>query len=246
MYRAIIGAAMAAAALWAAAVTVILLSANGEYGEERDAFDVDMVFVQGGTFQTGCASERWDCYADEEPVQDVTVDDFFIAKYECTQRLWKTVMGSNPSKFKGGGNLPVERVSYNDVQEFIRKLNEITGKTYRLPTEAEWEYAARGGNESNGYTYSGSNDIDSVAWYNKNSNRKTHPVGAKRANELYIYDMSGNVWEWTSDAYEGGYDRGSRGGSYFSETVFCRVFYRYNFRPDEMIIIDNFGFRLAR
>ena len=257
MYRAIIRAAMAAAVLWATAVTVILLSANGEYGEEEDAFAVDMVFVRGGTFLMGCTAEQSDCNEDEKPARSVTVEDFFIARYECTQELWKAVMGSNPSKFEGGKNLPVESVSWDDVRVFIRKLNKITGKEYRLPTEAEWEYAARGGNRSGGYEYSGGNSIDDVAWYSKNSDDKTHPVGTKAPNELGLYDMTGNVWEWTSDYYGAGSRRVTRGGSWYYGVGSCRVSYRYGYetenRYDHLGLrlafsprYDNVGFRLAR
>ncbi|MCQ2148497.1 MAG: formylglycine-generating enzyme family protein, partial [Bacteroidales bacterium] len=118
---------------------------------------------------------------------------FYICKYEVTQRLWKEVMGDNPSQMQGD-DLPVEQVSWNDCQAFITKLNELTGKSYRLPTESEWEYACRGGKYSKGYEYSGSDDIDKVAWYDGNSEGKSHPVGQKQPNELGLYDMSGNVW----------------------------------------------------
>ncbi|MDR1847375.1 MAG: formylglycine-generating enzyme family protein [Bacteroidales bacterium] len=213
---------------------------------------IEMVFVKGGTFSMGSN----DGDSDEKPVHSVTVSGFYIGKYEVTQAQWKAVMGNNPSNFKGD-NLPVENVSWNDVQEFIRKLNAKTGKNYRLPTEAEWEFAARGGNSSNGYTYSGSNSIGSVAWYDGNSGNKTHSVGTKQANELGIYDMSGNAWEWCSDWY-GGYSSGSqtnprgansgsyrvlRGGSWYYDSSFCRVAIRDYNTPD----IRNYiiGFRLA-
>ena len=153
-----------------------------------------MVAVEGGTFTMGAT-----------PAPKVSLSDYYIGETEVTQALWKAVMGKNPSKFDGD-NLPVESVSWNDCQKFIKKLNSLTGKNFRLPTEAEWEYAARGGNKSRGYKYSGSDNVDNVAWYKENSDDKTHPVKTKQANELGIYDMSGNVQEWCQDWY-GFYDR---------------------------------------
>ena len=167
----------------------------------------EMVWVRGGTFRMGATSEQGsDAYGNEKPVHSVTLSSFYIGKTEVTQALWKAVMGSNPSCWKGD-NLPVECVSWNDCQEFIRKLNALTGLNFRLPTEAEWEFACRGGNNSRGYKYSGSNYIDNVAWYRDNSGDKTHPVATKSPNELGIYDMSGNVNEWCNDWY-GGYTSG--------------------------------------
>lgn len=203
---------------------------------------IEMVYVSGGTFMMGADDN--DAYSDEKPVHSVTLSSFQIGKYEVTQRLWKAVMGTNPSGFKGD-NLPVENVSWEDAQEFIRKLNAITGKNYRLPTEAEWEFAARGGNSSYGYKYSGSNNIDNVAWYYGNSGSKTHPVGTKSPNELGIYDMAGNVWEWCQDRY-GIYNSGSqtnphgpssgsyrliRGGSWLNDAWYCRVASRNYYPP---------------
>jgi len=184
---------------------------------------VDMVSVEGGTIFTGCTEEQGrDCYKlvrigmMNEESRDVTLDDFSIGRTEVTQGLWKSVMGSNPSKYKCGNNFPVERVNYDDVQQFINKLNEKTGKKYRLPTGDEWEYAARGGNKSLEYRYSGSNNLDDVAWYRGNSRhlirRRTHPVGTKRPNELGLYDMNGNVWEWTSNDWR----PSARGSSWFN------------------------------
>jgi len=164
----------------------------------------ELIWVEGGTFTMGCTDGECPEDGREEPPHKVTLSSFKIAKYTVTQEQWEVIMGNNPSYFKGN-NLPVEMVTWYDVQAFITKLNTLTGKTYRLPTEAEWEYAARGGNKSKGYKYSGSNDIDAVAWYNDNSNSKTHPIGTKAPNELGIYDMSGNVWEWCNDWY-GAYD----------------------------------------
>ncbi len=161
-----------------------------------------MLRVEGGTFQMGATSEQdYDAWEKEKPVHSVTLSDYYIGQTQVTQELWEAVMGSNPSYFKGNNQCPVEKVSWDDCQEFIKKLNRLTGKNFRLPTEAEWEYAARGGNKSKGYKYSGSNDADAVAWYYDNSGSKTHPVATKQANELGLYDMSGNVWEWCQDCY---------------------------------------------
>lgn len=214
----------------------------------------DFIFVKGGTFQMGSNEE-----SDEKPIHSVTVDDFYIGKYEVTQKEWKEIMGSNPSYFKGD-NLPVEQVSWDDIQEFLRKLNAKTGGNYRLPTEAEWEYAARGGASSRGYKYAGSNDIDEVAWYSSNSGSKTHQVGTKQPNELGIYDMSGNVWEWCSDWYDSSYYSSSpsrnpkgpsseryrvlRGGSWSSLQSYTRVAVRLSNSPGYRG--SNYGFRVAR
>lgn len=219
--------------------------------------DFDMVYVEGGTFTMGATSEQGsDAYSDERPTHSVTVSDFYIGKYEVTQAQWRAVMGSNPSYFTGD-NLPVEQVSWDDIQEFITKLNTMTGKTFRLPTEAEWEYAARGGDKSKGYKYSGSNTLDNVAWYTNNSSSKTHPVGQKQPNELGLYDMSGNVWEWCQDWY-GSYSSSSqtnptgpssgsrrvlRGGSCYNFARDCRVSYRGSGDPDDRYNLN--GFRLV-
>ena len=158
-----------------------------------------MKFVEGGTFQMGATSEQGsDATSAESPVHSVTLSGYWMGETEVTQELWQAVMGSNPSYFSGT-NLPVEYVSWNDiVNDFLPKLNNMTGKNFRLPTEAEWEYAARGG-KSGGYKYAGSDDVGSVAWYYDNSSSKTHTVKTKSPNELGLYDMSGNVWEWCQD-----------------------------------------------
>ena len=161
----------------------------------------DMIRVEAGTFDMGATSEQQDPDDNEKPVHKVRlVKDYYIGKTEVTQALWKAVMGSNPSEIEGV-NKPVECVSYNDCQEFVSKLNAATGKNFRLPTEAEWEFAARGGNKSKHYQYSGSNKLDDVAWYWDNSNMTTHDVATKKPNELGIYDMSGNVFELCLDWY---------------------------------------------
>lgn len=204
-----------------------------------------MVAVEGGTFTMGATSEQGsDACENEKPAHEVTLSDYYIGQTEVTQALWEAVMGSNPSGHKGD-NLPVEQVSWNDCQEFIQKLNQLTGKQFRLPTEAEWEYAARGGRKSRGYKYAGGNDIGSVAWYEDNSGTGTHPVATKQANELGIYDMSGNVWEWCSDWYgdyqsssqsdpqgpSSGFFRVDRGGSYYNNARGCRVSLRGSSTP---------------
>lgn len=211
----------------------------------------DMVRVEGGTFDMG--SYDSEAYDWEKPVHSETVSDFYIGSTEVTQDLWEAVMGSNPSEFRGG-NLPVENVSWNDCQTFCNRLSDITCRQFRLPTEAEWEYAARGGNHSSGYKYSGSNDIGSVAWYYGNSNSKTHPVASKQSNELGLYDMSGNVWEWTSDLWSsdysssrnGGYSgshRVGRGGSWDDYACRCCSASRYEGSPGNRYFY--LGLRLA-
>ena len=216
----------------------------------------NMVYVEGGTFTMGATSEQKKPDDDEKPTHRVSLSSFYIGKYEVTQALWKAVMGSNPSRFEGD-NLPVENVSWNDCQTFLRKLNAMTGKNFRLPTEAEWEYAVRGGNRSRGYQYSGSNVLSDVAWYDDNSGSKTHNVGTKAPNELGIYDMSGNVWEWCQDrkgSYSSsaqtnpkgpssGSSRVYRGGSWGSGAWLCRVAFRDNYTPGSRG--NGLGLRLA-
>jgi len=205
-----------------------------------------MVAVQGGTFTMGATAEQGsDAESDEEPAHQVTLSSYSIGQTEVTQELWQAVMGSNPSYFTGNLQRPVERVSWNDCQTFISKLNQMTGKSFRLPTEAEWEYAARGGNRSQGYKYAGSNAIGDVAWYTDNSAWTTHTVATKAPNELGLYDMSGNVYEWCQDWY-GSYSSGAqtnptgpasgstrvyRGGGRGNNAGHCRVSYRTRSAP---------------
>lgn len=212
-----------------------------------------MIFVEGGTFSMG--SDSGD--SNEKPVHSVTLSDYMIGETEVTQDLWQAVMGSNPSNFTGDMQRPVETVSWNDCQDFIEKLNELTGEHFSLPTEAQWEYAARGGKYSEGYVYSGSNTIDDVAWYTENSSSSTHPVKAKQANELGLYDMSGNVWEWCHDWFDSytstsvtdpmgpssGSRRVVRGGGWDYDATYCRVFYRSINSPASKHYRN--GFRLA-
>lgn len=204
---------------------------NGKY-----AFKYTMIPVEGGTFMMGNeASTGW------EVLHEVTLSSYSIGQTEVPQELWEAVMGSNPSNWKGA-RLPVECVSWNDCQAFILKLNKLTGQQFHLPTEAEWEFAARGGNKSKGYIYSGSDNIDEVAWYKSNSDSKTHDVATKLPNELGVYDMSGNVIEWCNDWYDqnyykispskdpqgpesGGY-RSNRGGDWRLQESDCSVFHR--------------------
>ncbi len=208
--------------------------------------------VSGGTFEMGSLSGS----IDERPVHSVTLSTYYIGETEVTQELWQAVMGSNPSRFTGSQR-PVEQVSWNDCQEFIEQLNALTGKKFRLPTEAEWEYAARGGNKSKGYIYSGSNDVDAVAWYSDNIESSTHEVKGKLPNELGLYDMSGNVWEWCSDWYDSysaesatnpqgpssGSNRVFRGGGWGNNADRCRCANRSNGTPADMD--DALGLRLV-
>jgi formylglycine-generating enzyme required for sulfatase activity len=270
-------------------IFVVVISVVYPQKKNQKAISPEMIKVEGGTFNMG-SNENSD-YA--KPVHKVTLSDFLIGKYEVTQELWESVMGDNPSWFKGTKR-PVEHVSWYDVIELCNKLSAKEGLTpaykidktqkdpnntsnhdnlkwlitcdfssngYRLPTEAEWEYAARGGNKSKGYTYSGSDDINEVAWYNDNSVDETHEVGKKKPNELGLYDMSGNVkewcWDWYSNEYysssvqtnpggsNSGSDRVWRGGSCYSAASICRVANRFSNGVPVGWDTDA-GFRLAK
>jgi len=238
-------------------------------GSAYESLDFEMILVEGGTFQMGSEEE-------EETLHSVTVSSFYIGKYPVTWKEWKKVMGSNPSEFEGSLR-PVENISWYAAVQFCNELSQKEGLTpaykisgtnvtcnwqadgYRLPTEAEWEFAARGGNLSKGYNYSGSNSLDEVSWYWNNSKEETHIVGGKEPNELGIYDMSGNVWEWCWDWYDeypsssqtnpkgasNGSDRVIRGGSWsYLDGGSCRVADRVDYYPG--LSCDDLGFRLAR
>lgn len=243
------------------AILVFSFSQQG-FAENEKSFTVNgvsftLVYVEGGSFMMGATEEQEvAARSDEFPVHKVSLSSFYIGKTEVTQDLWKAVMGSNPSNFKGSDN-PVERVSWNDCVSFIKKLRELTNHNFRLPTEAEWEYAARGGDSDTGYKFSGGFKAKDVAWYEDNSGRKTHPVGKKNPNEFGLFDMSGNVYEWCQDIYgpysessqtdpkgqTSGAERVFRGGSYMYEANCCRVSYRGSIDPAERY--ENLGLRLA-
>ena len=213
----------------------------------------NFVTVDGGTFTMGSI----DSIQDDEVQHTVYVSTFQIQTTEVTQELYELVMLANPSENKAWKDMPVTNVSWQDCQSFIKKLNEITDKEYRLPTEAEWEYAARGGAKSQGYLYSGSNNLGEVGWFNDNSGEAIHVVAEKRFNELGLYDMSGNVWEWCSDWYgpyrldakgsdnpkgpDNGQLRAMRGGSWNNNVLGCRTAHRVGRDPDTR----HGGFRLV-
>jgi len=251
--------------------TITVTTVDGNFSatcsvEVGENIEIEMILVEGGTFTMGCSDDE--CYERELPTHQVTVSSFQISKNLVTQKQWETIMGRTiaeqaelagyPDGLYGvGDDYPVYYVSWDDAQKFIQKLNAATGKQYRLATEAEWEYAARGGNKSQGYKYSGSNDINEGAWYDENSELTTHPVGTKAPNELGIYDMSGNLWEWCHDRYgeytdeaqtnpqgpAGGFNRVLRGGSWYSTAADCRVSDRGDFTPSYRIF--DYGVRLV-
>lgn len=224
------------------AITCGLVATSQDYAKKAQEIDVNgvkfnMVYVEGGSFMMGATSDQKGWAKDESPVHEVVLDSYYIGETEVTQALWIAVMGENPSHFTSSVMQPVESISWKDCKEFIARLNEITGLNFRFLTEAEWEYAARGGNKSEGYLFSGSNNLETVAWCDANSNSSTHAVATKNPNELGIYDMSGNVGEWCGDWY-GDYSsqkqlnpkgaksssyKVSRGGAWFSREATCRV-----------------------
>lgn len=245
---------------------------KNDYTEYINGINMPMIYVEGGEFEMGATEEQnEDALSDEYPVRVVRIDSYYIGKYEITQKQWKAVMGNDFSVHESfyewfpsieecfGDDFPVFFISMEDAQEFCNKLSEKTGKKYTLPTEAQWEYAARGGIYKMKTKYSGSNDIDAVAWYIGNAEDKVHPVGQKKANILGIYDMTGNVWERCSDFY-GTYDEEdiqnpigpdngdyyvSRGGSFYTEANDCRVSNRGQNRAIPIAQWAFFGFRVV-
>ena len=225
-------------------------AANQDFTETAWGINMKMIWVEGGNFLMGCTSEQSDCHEDERNVRRVTVDGFYIGMLEVTQSQWEKVVGTSIYQQKSkagkdstpgaGPDYPMYYVSWDEAMEFCRLLSNKTGRTYTLPTEAQWEYAARGGNKNEGAKYAGSNMLDAVAWYTDNSGSSTHIVGSKRANALGIYDMTGNVWEWCKDWYADSYvsdtnnpvgpssgdNRVSRGGGWGSNASNSRVAYR--------------------
>ena len=225
------------------------------YIERTRDLNLEMTLVKGGSFMMGCNNYD-DCEDDERPEHQVTLDDFYIGTFETTYAQWRTLMEEDIPSTKDS-QTPVVGVSWEDVTIFIKQLNKLTGKKYRLPTEAEWEYAAKGGTLTKGYTYSGSDNLDEIAWYNENHGNDLKPVGKKNPNELGLYDMCGNVWEWCEDTHKyyqkkaqtnplvtsGGDYRICRGGSYSSKASECRVTNRMSVFHNESF--GNLGFRLV-
>ena len=232
---------------------------EGRLPEILREVSAQMVRVEGGPFTMGCTPEQEQCGADEKPTHPVQVASFEIGRFEVTQELWEAVLGENPSAFGDCPRCPVETVSWDDVQAFLGKLN-AGGERYRLPSEAEWEYAARGGQQSEGYQYAGSGNWADVAWYYENSGNGTQPVGRKQANELGLFDMSGNAREWVQDCWHGSYDgapgdgsareegdcrrRVIRGGSWYGKPSYVRSANRFWYAT--CFRNNNLGFRIAR
>ena len=247
-----------------ASLVILLLVPASAYGIQDlpsaiERLESQMVEVGAGSFSMGCTSEQRFCSPDEMPVRTVHMERFQIGKYEITQKLWQEVMGENPSTFGACPDCPVESVSWDDVQVFFGRINAIGGG-YRLPSEAEWEYASRGGPLGGGYQYSGSDEWSGVAWYFENSGNRTQPVGRKAPNELGLFDMSGNVREWVQDCWhvdyrglptdgsaweeEGCNRRVIRGGSWYGKPSYLRVANRFWYGP--FFRNNNLGFRVVR
>ena len=246
---------------WVTAIVALVVAGSVDAASDNytNSIGMEFVLVPAGSYWMG--TEFNPKASDNEMPQHevILTEQFYLGKYEVTQSQWEAIMGNNPSKFKKGGNHPVEQVSWDDVRRFVRRINakERTRK-YRLPTEAEWEYACRSGGKNE--KYSGSNSIDRVGWYNEEWDRGHHPVGGKSPNGLGLYDMSGNVWEWVQDVYkETAYDdhttknpiyegsgsgRVGRGGSWGSFAGDVRCAYRFRDGPDNRL--NYLGFRLAR
>lgn len=235
---------------------IICVTTSSAQTKEDKYFKVNdvsfpMVYVEGGSFMMGAPADDKECDDNCRPAHKVTLSSYYICKYEVSQRLWEAVMGSNPSTYKSEIpdnrfiDVPVHDVSWFDCQKFISKLNRLTGKQFRLPTEAEWEFAARGGKKSKGYKYSGSNNLEAVAWFDGETPAYIGPSRDRRSNELGIYDMTGNVDEWCQDWYEPykntaqvnpkgpktGTSRVLRGGSYFSPNKNWKVWERMKDTP---------------
>lgn len=220
-----------------------------DFTENMYGLNMKMVWVEGGSFSMGCTNEQSDCDSDEKRVRRISLDGYWMSTCEVTQSQWEKVMGSSVYQLRDnvnsswplygvGDNYPIYYVSWQEAVEFCSQLSRATGRTYVLPTEAQWEYAARGGNQGDATKYAGSNQIDVVCWYSENGGGETHPVGLKRPNALGLYDMSGNVWEWCSDWYSDGYStsdlynpvgaasgsmRVYRGGGIGYKQKYCRV-----------------------
>ncbi len=228
-----------------AAATISSCSSISDQEYEINGVKFKMIAVEGGSFMMGATpGQGEDARDNEKPAHKVTVDDFLIGETEVTQELWFAVMGNNPSHFKNDqGNFPVENVSWNDVQTFIKKLNEITGLQFRLPFEAEWEYAARGGKKSTDKKYAGSDDVDEVAWYDANGEGKTHAVATKKVNDIGMYDMSGNVFEMVQDLSSNSMYTLKGGSINNPKEAYIRVSSRCAFALD--FKAGSIGFRLA-
>ncbi len=234
-----------------------LSAQNNTYTETVNGVSFTMVRVQGGTFAMGCTAEQGgDCDDNESPTHQVTLSDYAIGETEVTQALWYAVMDDIPPTNQDCASCPIDNFTWSRLQRFILNLNAITGKSYRLPTEAEWEFAARGGQKGAGWRFSGGNNLIELAWMENNAGGKKHPVKGKKPNELGLYDMSGNVWEWCSDWYgeypkdgqtnptgpsTGSY-RVMRGGDFHSDQPYCRLTVRYYGIPDGS---RGLGFRIA-